>query len=78
MREVLVFLFKRTFFRFSDLFSTRNKSKIEVVTGFMAILELSKLKRVRLEQQNQFSEIIVHGNSDVFLDLDDEKVASDD
>jgi segregation and condensation protein A len=40
MREVLMFLFKRTFFRFSELFSLKNKSRTEVVTGFMAILEL--------------------------------------
>ena len=77
MREVLVFLFKRTFFRFSELFSLKNKSKIEVVTGFMAILELSKLKRVSLEQQSQFSDIVIHGNNDVFLELDEIKVADD-
>lgn len=77
MREVLVFLFKRTFFRFSELFSLKSKSRIEVVTGFMAILELSKLKRVSLEQHSQFSEIIIHSNNDVFLELDEIKAAVD-
>lgn len=78
MREVLMFLFKRTFFKFSELFPLKSRSKTEVVTGFMAILELSKLKRIRLEQQSQFSDIIVHGDSDVLWDLEDEKAASDD
>jgi segregation and condensation protein A len=78
MREVVLLLFKKTFFRFSELFSLKNRSKIEVVTGFMAILELAKLKRVKLEQQSQFSDIVIHSISDEMMDFEDEKVASDD
>jgi segregation and condensation protein A len=73
MREVIRKLLNSTFFRFSDLFSIKVKSKTEVVTGFIAILELSKLKRIRLEQTKQFAEILVYkeeadDNSDNFED----------
>lgn len=71
MKEVVSLLMQKSFFRFSDLFSVNKKSKTEIVTGFMAILELTKLKKVHLEQNKQFSEIIVHKN-DTFLEMYDE------
>ncbi|MCX7843186.1 MAG: segregation/condensation protein A [Clostridia bacterium] len=75
MREVLRNLFNNVFIRFSDLFSLEKKSRTEVVTGFLAILELSRMKKVILEQSRQFSEIIVYRNKDSFLDFEDEKAA---
>jgi segregation and condensation protein A len=63
MREVVRALLNRTFFRFTELFSIKKRSKAEVVSGFLAILELSKLDRVRLEQEKQLSEILVYRNS---------------
>lgn len=60
IREIIAFLLTRSFFRFSELFSLKKSTKLEVVTGFLAILELSKLKKVKLEQKKQFSEIMVY------------------
>ncbi len=60
MREVLLFLFRKTKLVFSDIFTLDKRSRTEVVTGFLAILELSKLKKVKLEQQRQFSEIEIY------------------
>jgi segregation and condensation protein A len=64
MREVITHLLKKASFKFSDLFSLRSKSRTEVVTGFMAILELAKIKKVRIVQNKQFSDIQVVSNSD--------------
>src|SRR5690606_33860955 len=38
IREVVRTLLNRTFFKFSDVFSAKTKSKLEIVTGFLAIL----------------------------------------
>jgi segregation and condensation protein A len=76
IREIIKELLSRTSFVFSDLFSLKAKSKTEVVTGFLAILELSKLKKVKLEQQKQFADILIHRTSED-LSIDDEKIAAE-
>lgn len=65
MRDVIKQLLSRMSFRFSDLFSMKTKSKTEVVTGFMAILELAKMKKVKIVQKQQFSDIHVVGNPEL-------------
>lgn len=60
MREILRELLRRPSFRFSEIFSLKQGAKIDVVTGFLAILELAKLKRVKLEQRKQFADIYIH------------------
>lgn len=64
MREVIKQLINKFSFKFSELFSLKIKSKTEVVTGFMAILELAKMKKVRIEQKQQFDDINVISNSE--------------
>lgn len=66
IREVMRTLIDRAFFSFSELFCVRVKSRTEVVTGFLAILELSKLKKVHLEQKKQFSDIIIRRSPESF------------
>ncbi|MCX7923297.1 MAG: segregation/condensation protein A [Clostridia bacterium] len=78
MREIIRNLFNRAFVRFSDIFTLKTKSRTEVVTGFLAVLELSKLKKVKLEQKHAFAEILVYRNDEEFGDIEDEKVAGDD
>lgn len=77
MREVIRTLISKTFFKFAELFSLRNGSKLEVITGFLAILELAKLKKVKLEQNKQFSDIYVHKSGIEIMDLQDEQFAAD-
>jgi segregation and condensation protein A len=60
MREIIRELLRKSRIRFSELFSLKQRSVTDVITGFMAILELSKLKKVRLEQRKQFDEIYIH------------------
>ncbi|HOA54976.1 MAG: segregation/condensation protein A [Acetivibrionales bacterium] len=59
MREIIRELIKKGRFRFSELFSFKKRSLADVVTGFLAILELAKLRRIRLEQRRIFGEIYV-------------------
>jgi segregation and condensation protein A len=45
--------------RFSQLFDGRVKSRLEVATGFLAMLEVVKLGRATLDQPAMFSEIYI-------------------
>jgi segregation and condensation protein A len=60
MKEIVRSFMNKTCLVFSHIFSLGSKSKTEVVTGFLAILELSKLKKVKLEQDKQFSDILIY------------------
>jgi segregation and condensation protein A len=70
MKEVVRGLLNKTCLVFSQIFSLGSKSKIEVVTGFLAILELSKLKKVSLKQDKQFSDIIIYKLDDNLNEFD--------
>lgn len=59
MREIIRELLLKSRLRFSELYSWKHKSPTDIITGFMAILELAKLKRVKLEQRKQFDEIYI-------------------
>ncbi len=59
MREIIRELLKKSRLKFSELFSFRLKSTTDVVTGFMAILELARMKKVKLEQRKAFDEIYI-------------------
>lgn len=71
MREVLRILVHRSFFKFSELFTFKSRSRLEVTTGFLAVLELAKLKRIKVEQKKQFSEILVYKTGQNVLDDED-------
>jgi len=59
MREIVRELLKKSRLKFSELFSLKKKSPTDVITGFMAILELAKLKKVKLEQRKPLDEIFI-------------------
>ena len=44
---------------FSEMFNIHKNTKLEVVTGFLAVLELDKCKQVTLKQKKLFGEIKV-------------------
>lgn len=59
IREIIGIIIKNSRFVFSEIFSLKRRSKTEVVTGFLAILELAKLRKLKIEQKTKFSDIIV-------------------
>ncbi|MDQ2085751.1 segregation/condensation protein A [Herbivorax sp. ANBcel31] len=78
IQEVVRTLFNKTFFKFSDVFSRKTKSRLEIVTGFLAVLELAKIKKLTVKQNKNFSEIIVCKREDSNLeDIDEEKIAAE-
>jgi segregation and condensation protein A len=73
MREIVRNLFNKAVVTFSEVFLGKNKSRTEVVTGFLAMLELSKTKKVRIEQQKQFSEILIYRCNDFIEEIEEEE-----
>lgn len=63
IKQIMFILRSNTFFKFSDFFSMKEKSVGEVVTGFLALLELSRSRHINLEQRKQFEEIYVYKNT---------------
>ncbi|NLV36257.1 MAG: segregation/condensation protein A [Clostridiaceae bacterium] len=59
MREIIRELLKKGRLKFSEIFSFKLRSTTDIVTGFLAILELARMKRVKLEQRKAFDEIYI-------------------
>lgn len=57
MKQVVANVLRRTKAKFSEIFSIQKNSRAEIVTGFLALLELQRRKRVRAEQKENFGEI---------------------
>ncbi len=63
IREVIAAIAGRSKVLFSELFSFAASSTADVITGFIALLELARLKRVRLEQKRLFADITIYNKS---------------
>lgn len=59
MREIIRELLKKSRLKFSELFSFRIKSAADIVMGFMAALELARMKKIKLIQKKMFGEIYI-------------------
>lgn len=59
IKQVLNFLKTKTIFKFSEIFNFATQTKEEIVTGFLAILELAKIKKVLVSQQTHFDDITI-------------------
>lgn len=58
-REIVKQLMKQPTFIFNKLFTKNQDSKLDIVTSFLSLLELAKLKRISVEQKQQFGDIII-------------------
>lgn len=65
MKQVVANVIRRTKAKFSELFSPKKSSKAEIVTGFLALLELTRRKRVKTEQKENFGEIFITPGEDI-------------
>ncbi|MGI6622955.1 MAG: segregation/condensation protein A [Clostridiaceae bacterium] len=59
IRELLGFLKQGIRLCFSKVYNTKNKSRLEVATGFLAVLEVVKVGFATLEQHADFGDIYV-------------------
>lgn len=78
IRDVIRTLLKKPVFKFLELFSPKTRSRLEIVTGFLAILELAKLKKITLTQSRQFADITICKCENTNLeDIDEENIAAE-
>lgn len=70
VKEMLSILFKKTSFVFNKMFNTDEKSNIEIVTAFLGMLELAKLKKVDVVQESAFGDILVKKMENQEIDID--------
>lgn len=59
IREMLDMLGRGLKICFSKLYNTKEKSRLEVATGFLAMLQVVKVGRAEVEQPTEFGEIFV-------------------
>lgn len=59
IREILKELWKKPSFIFNKLFNVTKRPRVEVVTAFLSLLELSKMSRVKISQSSLFGDINV-------------------
>lgn len=59
VHEILNFLSRGVRFCFSKLFSLKEKSKMEIATGFLALLEVVKIGKAGIEQPIAFGDIYI-------------------
>lgn len=59
IKEILKELIRNKSFIFNKLFNTKKKSRVEIVTAFLSLLELSKLNRINITQSKLFGDINV-------------------
>ncbi len=60
MKVIIKKLTNKTFVAYSEIFSFKKSTKKEVVTGFIAVLELTKQKKVTVKQNKRFSDILIY------------------
>ena len=59
IKEILKELWKKPTFVFNKIFNIKKQSKVEVVTAFLGLLELSKMSRIEVSQNSLFGDISV-------------------
>ncbi len=70
VKEMLSVLFKKTSFVFNKMFNVEEQTNIEIVTAFLGMLELAKLKKVDVVQESAFGDILVKKLANQELDMD--------
>ena len=59
IKDILKELWKKPSFIFNKVFNLRKNSKVEVVTAFLGLLELSRMSRIEVNQSALFGDISV-------------------
>lgn len=69
VKQIIDLFKKKTSFVFNKVYDSKKDKKIDVVTAFLSVLELSRLKHVDIEQKNMFGDIIVKKKDMKSIDL---------
>ena len=59
VKQIIDLFKKKTSFVFSNVYNLKKEKKIDIVTAFLSVLELSRLKHVNIEQKDMFGDIVI-------------------
>ena len=59
VKQIIDLFKRRTSFVFSNIYNLKKDKKIDIVTAFLSVLELSRLKHIDIEQKDMFGDIVV-------------------
>ena len=69
VKQIIEVFKKKTSFIFSNVFNKKNATNIDIVTAFLSVLELSRLKHVAIKQDKLYGDILVDKISDSEIDI---------
>ena len=69
VKQIIEVFKKKTSFIFSNIFNKKNATNIDIVTAFLSVLELSRLKHVSIKQDSLYGEILVNKISKENIDI---------
>ena len=64
IKEMFTILSKIPKFVFNTIFLNKNKSKDEIISAFLGILEMAKKNDIKIKQENIFSDILVEKSNE--------------
>lgn len=64
IKEMFTILSKIPKFVFNTMFLNKNKSKDEIISAFLGILEMAKKNDIKIKQENIFSDILVEKSNE--------------
>ena len=64
IKEMFTLLSKIPKFIFNTMFFNKNKSKDEIISAFLGILEMAKKNEIKIKQENIFSDILVEKSNE--------------
>ncbi len=69
VKQIIEVFKKKTNFVFSSIFNKKNATNIDIVTAFLSVLELSRLKHVSIKQDKLYGDILVNKISKTDIDI---------
>ena len=69
VKQIIEVFKKKTSFVFSNIFNKKNATNIDIVTAFLSVLELSRLKHVSISQDTLYGDILVNKISNAEIDI---------
>ena len=69
VKQIIEIFKKKTSFVFSNVFNKKSATNIDIVTAFLSVLELSRLKHVSIKQDRLYGDILVNKISKSDIDI---------
>ena len=69
VKQIIEIFKKKTSFVFSNIFNKKDATNIDIVTAFLSVLELSRLKHVSINQDALYGDIIINKISNSEIDI---------